>query len=75
MVSQLYANDPDFTTTYQMLGAGTTVVNFHLQDGQLCHLGHLCIPSSERAKLITEFLYSSEAGHFVVDKSMEVLQK
>jgi hypothetical protein len=43
----LYETDPDFTNTYQMLGANTTVTNFHLQDGLLCHLGHLCIPSSE----------------------------
>jgi len=26
--SQLYANNPDFVTTYQMLGAGTPIANF-----------------------------------------------
>jgi hypothetical protein len=44
---QLYERDPDFAATYQMLGANTTVIDFHLQDGLLCHLGHLCVPSSE----------------------------
>jgi hypothetical protein len=32
----LYETDPDFTTTYQMLGANSVVANFHLQDGLLC---------------------------------------
>jgi hypothetical protein len=49
---QLYETDPDFTTTYQMLGANTVVANFHLQDGLLCRLGHICVPSSERVKMI-----------------------
>jgi len=49
---QLYETDLDFTTTYQMLGAKEVVDNFHIQDGLLCHLGHICVPSSERAKLI-----------------------
>jgi hypothetical protein len=44
---QLYERDPDFSATYQMLGANTVVTDFHLQDGLLCHLGHLCVPSSE----------------------------
>ena len=44
---QLYETNPDFTTTYQMLGANTIVDNFHLQDGFLCHLGHICVPSRE----------------------------
>ena len=52
--SQLYANDLDFATTCQMLSEGTLVVNFHLQGGFLCHLGHLYIPSSVHEKLIWE---------------------
>jgi hypothetical protein len=44
---QLYETDPYFTTTYQMLGANTVVDNFHLQDGLLCHMIHICIPSSK----------------------------
>ena len=54
---QLYEIDPDFSSTYQMSGANAVVDNFHLQDGLLCHLGHLCVPSSERTKLIQEAHY------------------
>jgi hypothetical protein len=49
---QLYETEPDFSTTYQMLGANIVVDNFYLQDGLLCHLGHIYVPSSERAKMI-----------------------
>ena len=72
---QLYANDPDFAITYQMLVPGIPVANFHLQDGLLCQLGHLCVPSSDCPKLIWESHYSWVAGHFGMDKAMEVLQK
>jgi hypothetical protein len=44
---QLYETDSDFATTYQMLGANAIVTNFHLQYDLLCHLSHICIPSSE----------------------------
>jgi hypothetical protein len=71
----LYETDPDFATTYQMLGANSVVTNFHLQDGLLCHLGHLCVPSSERVKLIWEAHYSRVVGHFGIKKTVEVLQK
>jgi hypothetical protein len=72
---QLYERDPNFTTTYQMLGTNTVVIDFHLQDGLLCHLGHLCVPSSERVKLIWEAHYIRVAGHFDIEKIVEVLQK
>jgi hypothetical protein len=49
---QLYETNLDFATTYQMLGANAVVDNFHLRYGLLCHMGHICVPSSERAKLI-----------------------
>jgi hypothetical protein len=65
---QLYETDPDFATTYQMLGANVVVDNFHLQDGLLCHLGHICVPSSEKEKLIWEAHYSPVVGHFGVEK-------
>jgi hypothetical protein len=71
----LYETDPDFSTTYQMLGENSVVTNFHLQDGLLCRLGHLCVPSSEHAKLIWEAHYSRVAGHFGVEKTVAVLQK
>jgi hypothetical protein len=72
---QLYETDPDFATTYQMLGANAVVDNFHLQDGLLCRLGHICVPSSERVKMIWEAHYSRVAGHFGIKKTVAMLQK
>jgi hypothetical protein len=72
---QLYETDPDFTTTYQMLGVNKVIDNFHLQDGLLCHLGHICVPSSERVKLIWEAHYSQVVGHFSIEKTVAMLQK
>ena len=72
---QLYKTDLEFATTYKMLGANIVVNNFHLQDGLLCRLGHICVPSSERAKLIWEGHYSGVTGHFNVEKTVVVLQK
>ena len=46
----IYKSDPEFSHTYQMLLEGKQVPKFHLQDALLCHMGHLCVPSSERAK-------------------------
>jgi hypothetical protein len=71
---QLYETDPDFATTYQMLGANVVVDNFHLQDGLLCCLGHICVPSSERANMIWEAHYSRVAGHFSFEKIVVMLQ-
>ena len=75
MWSQLYANDPNFATTYKMLGEGTLVANFHLQDGLLCHLGHLYIPSNKFVKMVWEAHYNWLVGHFGLDKIVEVLKK
>jgi hypothetical protein len=72
---QLYETGPDFATTYQMLVANTVVDNFHLQDGLLCRLGHICVPSSERVKMIWESHYSRVEGHFGVKKTVAMLQK
>jgi hypothetical protein len=58
-----------------MLGANSVVTNFHIQDGLLCHLGHLCVPSREHMKLIWEAHYSRVAGHFGIEKIVAVLQK
>jgi hypothetical protein len=71
----LYETDPDFSTTNQMLGANSVVTNFHIQDRLLCRLGHLCVPSRERRKLILEAHYSWVGGHFGIEKTVEVLQK
>jgi hypothetical protein len=72
---QLYQRDPNFTTIYQLLGTGANVNDFHIEDGLLCHLGHFCVPTSERAKLIWEPHYSRMAGHFGMEKTVVVLQK
>jgi hypothetical protein len=58
-----------------MLGTKSVVANLHLQDGLLCCMGHLCVPSSEHAKMIWEAHYSQVAGHFGVEKTVAVLQK
>jgi hypothetical protein len=71
---QLYEMDPDFDTTYQMLGANAIVDNFYLHDGLLCRLGHICVLSSERAKLIWESYYSWVVGNFDVKKIVVMLQ-
>ena len=73
--SQLYSSDSDFAATYQLLAAGTPVADFYLQDGLLCNLGHLCVPSNEHAKLIWEAHYSQVAGNFSVEKIVAVLHK
>jgi hypothetical protein len=70
----LYKSDPKFDHTYNTLLEGKKVPNFHLQDALLCHLGHLCVPSIERAKMIWEAHYSRVAEHFRVKKTMAVLQ-
>jgi hypothetical protein len=72
---QVYQQDLDFTTTYQLLGTSTTVTDFHIQNILLCHLGHLYVPTSERAKLIWEAHYSRVAGHFGMEKIVVVLHK
>jgi hypothetical protein len=71
----LYETDPDFSTTYQMLGMNSVVANFHIQDGLLSRLGHLCVPSSEEEKMIWEAHYSQVERHFGVKKTIAVLQK
>jgi hypothetical protein len=43
---QLYQQDPDFATTYQLFGAGSNVTDFHIQYELLCHLVHLYVPAS-----------------------------
>jgi hypothetical protein len=72
---QLSEIDLDFTTTYQMLGANVVVTNFHLQDELLCRLGHICVPSSKRLKLIWEAHYNWVEGHFDVKNIVEMLHK
>ena len=70
-----YERNPEVSNTYHQLLEGKQVKNFHLQDTLLFHLGHICVPSSERPKLIWEVHYSWVAGHFRVEKTMVALQK
>jgi hypothetical protein len=56
-----------------MLGENVVVDNFHIQDGLLCRLGHIYVPSSERAKLIWESHYSRVAGHLVIENIVVML--
>jgi hypothetical protein len=72
---QLYYQDLDLVTTYQLLGTFVNVTDFYVQDGMLCHLGHLFVPARDRAKMILEAHYSRMAGHFCVEKIVVVLQK
>jgi hypothetical protein len=71
----LYKSDPDFGHTYTTLFEGNRVPNFHLQDALLCHLGHLCVPLSERAKMILEAHCIRVNGHFGVEKTVALLHK
>eukprot|EP00253_Pinus_taeda_P029383 PITA_29383 len=71
----LYKSNPKFGHIYQTLLEGQQVPDFHLQDTLLCHLEHLCVPSSECTKMIWEACYSWAAGHFGVEKTVAVLQK
>jgi hypothetical protein len=72
---QLYQQDPDFTTTYQLLGTSANVFDYHIHGGLLFHLIHLCVPTSEREKLIWEAHYNRMVGHFSVEKIVAVLHK
>jgi hypothetical protein len=71
----LYKKYPNFSTTYQILGANFMVANFNHQDGLLCCLGHLYIPSRKGDKIIWEAHYSRVEGHFGIKMTVAVLQK
>jgi hypothetical protein len=72
---QLCEQYSDIATTYQLLGIGRTVTDFYIQEGLLCHLGHLCIPTNEHENIIWESHYSWMARHFGVEKIVFVLHK
>jgi hypothetical protein len=72
---QLYQQDLNFNTTYQLLGTGMTVPDFYIQDGLLCHLFHICVPTSKRANMILEAHYNWGVGNFGVEKIVVILQK
>jgi hypothetical protein len=70
---QLYQQDLDFATTYHLLGTSAIVTDFHIQDGLLCHLVDLCVPTRECAKMIWEAHYSQVVGHFGIEKIVVIL--
>jgi hypothetical protein len=72
---QIYHQDLDFATTYQLLGTTVNVIDFHIRDRLLCHLGHICVPASEHENMIWESHYSHMEGHFSMEKIVVVLQK
>ena len=72
---QLYETDLDFPTNYQILVANAVVNTFHLQEGLLCRLGHIYIPSREKENMIWESHYSHMGGHFGVENKVAMLQK
>jgi len=71
----LYKSNPEFSNTYQTLLEGKKVSKFCLQDALLCHLGQICVTSSERAKMIWDTYYNGVSGHFRVEKIVAVLRK
>jgi hypothetical protein len=73
--AQLYHQDPNFATTYHILGTCANVTDFHIQDALLWHLGHLCVLARERAKMILESHYSRMARYFGVEKIVAILHK
>ena len=58
-----------------MVVDGKQAPDFHLHDALLCYLGHICVPSSEHAKMTWDVYYSRVVRHFGVDKTMAVLEK
>jgi hypothetical protein len=72
---QHYQRDPDFVATYHILGTCTNVTDFHIQDGLLCHLIHLCVPARKHAKMIWEAHYSHMEVNFGIEKTMVILHK
>jgi hypothetical protein len=50
-------------------------IDFHIQDGLLFHLGHLCVHTSVCANIIWEAHYSRMAEYFGMEKTVVILQK
>jgi hypothetical protein len=50
-------------------------IDFHIQDGLLCHLGHLYVPVRKCEKMIWEAHYSRMTRHFGVKKTLVILHK
>ena len=50
------------------------MVDFHLHEGLLCHLGHLCVPSRKHAKIIWEACYNRVAWKIITENIVALLQ-
>ena len=71
--AQLYGKDLNFCNIYNTTLEGKNVHDFYIQDGLVFHIGHICVPSEERKKLIWEAHYSRVAGHFGIGKTTTIL--
>jgi len=67
-----YAQDIDFKDGYETLSQGKRVeeLDYHIKDQPLCHCEKLCIPQTERVKIIREAHTSLMSSHFVVSKTV-----
>ena len=72
-----YAQDMDFKDVYATLSQGKRIeeLDYHLKDQLLYHCGKLCIPQTERVKIIREAHTSLISGHFGVSKTVAQLQR
>jgi hypothetical protein len=72
-----YAQDMDFKDVYATLSQGKRVeeLDYHVKDRLLYHCGKLCIPQTERVKIIREAHTSLISGHFGVSKTVAQLQR
>jgi len=72
-----YAQDIDFKDIYATLSQGKRVeeLDYHVKDRLLYHRGKLCIPQTERVKIIREVHTSLISGHFGVSKIVAQLQR
>ena len=72
-----YAQDIDFKDVYATLSHGKQVeeLDYHVKDQLLYHFGKLCIPQTERVKIIREAHTSLISGHFGVSKTVAQLQR
>ena len=72
-----YAQDMDFKDVYATLSQRKRVeeLDYHMKDRLLYHCGKLCIPQTERIKIIREAHTSLISGHFGVNKTIAQLQR
>ena len=72
-----YAQDMDFKDVYATLSQRKRVeeLDYHVKDRLLYHYGKLCIPQTERAKIIREARTYLISGHFGVSKIVAQLQR